>query len=284
MAELELLRRALKRERAAREEAESIIEDRARELYEAKMDAQLAMRVKTQMLANVSHELKTPLNVIIGFADLLAIQLENTLTSQQADFLREIRGAGRHLSDVYGQILDMSRLELNTTDLSMENLEVHDVLDNVYVMIHERAKAANVKVNISYPGRSELPGIYGNKAALTQAIVNVAGNAVKFSKPGGFIELKAVAGETDDIVISVVDYGIGMTKDEAKFAVLPFYQVDGGTTRNSEGVGLGLSIAKRLVELHEGSLKIKTNADEGTTVSMVLPVSKYAAEAVETFI
>ena len=143
--ELGLLRRALARERVARKEAEALIEQRSRELYAAKLDADLATRVKTQMISNLSHELKTPLNAIIGFSSLLVSDLEDQLSQTQRDYLQEIQNAGSRLAEVYKQIIDMSQLDLKTESIDYTCVDVAELLDNVKILVHDQAENMQIE-------------------------------------------------------------------------------------------------------------------------------------------
>jgi two-component system cell cycle sensor histidine kinase PleC len=267
-AELGLLQRALKRERAARREAEALIETRSRELYAAKLDAELATRVKTQMVSNVSHELKTPLNAIVGFSDLLISDLEDKLSATHLDYLTEIRTAGKHLAEVYNQLIEMSQLGLKTESLDSTRFNIAELMENITMLVHDLAVGAEIEI---VPSVSADFDITASKPALTQALVSILRNAIKFSPAGSRVEISAENRSDNMVDITVRDYGIGMKPEEARLAVIPFYQVSESSVRAHGGVGLGLPIAKRLIELHQGTLTIDTSLEIGTSVSVRFP-------------
>jgi two-component system cell cycle sensor histidine kinase PleC len=238
--------------------------------HKARIEIELAKRVKSEFLANMSHELRTPLNTVIGFSKLLADHGKHKLTDAQVvQYAELIRDAGDHLLSVINDILDITKMQAGAYALESNEVDLIGVLHSCTESVRTAAEIAGVTLreNIAF----NLPPVRGDDAKLTQVFKNLLNNAIKFTSKDGEVVLKAFRQGDGGVIVSVRDNGIGMTDEEARVAVLPFGQVDGGRTRLREGTGLGLPIAKALVELHGGRLLITSVKGRGTEITVRLP-------------
>ncbi|MBF0502364.1 MAG: CHASE domain-containing protein [Candidatus Riflebacteria bacterium] len=235
------------------------------ELEEAKLIAEKASLAKSGFVANISHELRTPMNAVIGFADLA---MKTDLSPKQADYLRKIHSSGVTLLGIINDILDFSKIEAGK--LSMENIEfrLDDVVDSSVAMVGPQAVAKNLNIIINIP--FDVPQQFiGDPLRLGQVITNLMSNAVKFTEHGK-IELdifhRKLSEDTVELSITVSDTGIGISPEQRSVLFRPFTQADHVTTRKFGGTGLGLSISKRLVEMMGGKINIESELGKGTSV------------------
>ncbi len=241
-------------------------------LIAAKEEAELASRSKTEFLANMSHELRTPLNAIIGFSQLMAEEVMGPLGSARyTSYARDIAASGQHLLRIISDILDVSKLEAGKLDLEEEDVEIPQMIRDLLHLVIERARALDIGIDLEVP--SGLPRLRADALKLKQIMLNLITNAIKFSQPGGRVQVRAAL-EGDGMHLSVADRGIGMDKEEIKTAVTRFGQVASPWSRKHDGTGLGLPLAMGLVELHDGRLVIDSVKGSGTTVTVVLPMSR----------
>jgi len=236
----------------------------------ARVEAQLASKVKSEFIANMSHELRTPLNTVIGFAKLLGEydkrRLKDTEVIEYADLIRD---AATHLLAVINDILDISKMQSGKYTLDAREVDLGEVLQ--VVLASHKLNAVEVGVLLDSRFDAELPAVKGDPAKLIQVFSNLVSNAVKFTQPGGSVTVEARALPSGGAAIYVRDTGLGMTKEEVTVALTPFAQVDASHSRWREGAGLGLPIAKALVQLHGGSIEIRSAKSLGTEVAVLLP-------------
>jgi signal transduction histidine kinase/HAMP domain-containing protein len=247
------------------------IKRREQTFKQAKRDAEAASAAKSRFLANMSHELRTPLNAIIGFSEMLSGQVFGTLGNPRyVEYAKDILHSGRHLLDVINSVLDLSKNAAGKMELRAEQIDLAGVLQGCVRITRDQCSAAGLDLVVSGLDRG-LP-VRGESARLHQVFLNLLSNAIKFTERGGCIELSA---RDDGEVISVVvaDTGIGMSAEDIQIALTPFGQVDNRLERKYEGTGLGLPLAKGLIELHGGALDVKSAVGHGTRVTVSLPRS-----------
>ncbi len=238
-------------------------------LIAAKDAAEAASRSKSEFLANMSHELRTPLNAIIGFSGMMSDRMFGPINEKYAEYAAVIGDSGRHLLAIINDILDLARDEANRLIVAEEEVEISRVVDLSSRIVQELA----VKAEVDFVSETEdfLPTVRGDTAKLTQILVNLLSNAIKFTPAGGRVRLTIGLQPEGGMIFQVADTGIGMTAEQIPIALSPFGQVDSGLNRKYDGVGLGLPLTKRLIELHDGTIKITSAPGRGTTVDFHLP-------------
>src|SRR5712692_10561603 len=238
-------------------------------LIAAKDAAEAASRSKSEFLANMSHELRTPLNAIIGFSGMMSDRMFGPINEKYAEYAAVIGDSGRHLLAIINDILDLARDEANRLIVAEEEVEISRVVDLSSRIVQELA----VKAEVNFVTETEnfLPNVLGDTAKLTQILVNLLSNAIKFTPAGGRVCLKIGREPQGGLTFQVADTGIGMSAEQIPIALSPFGQVDSGLNRKYDGVGLGLPLTKRLIELHDGTIKITSEPGRGTTVDFHLP-------------
>ncbi len=241
------------------------------ELSRAKEAAESANMSKSQFLANISHELRTPLNAIIGFSSIITNQLFGPLgNAKYHDYAHDIHESGVHLLDVINDILDISKAEAGKLSLKLEAFDIEEALLKCKQILNERAIDGGIKVTLDIP--NDIDRLVADRVRFIQIMLNLMSNAIKFTDRGGQVDVKVVmeaAGrEVNYFTIQVIDTGIGMRKEDIDMAFETFGQVDGGLDRKYEGTGLGLPLTKKLVDLHNASIRIDSQVGKGTTVTL----------------
>ncbi len=254
-------------------------EERER-LRRAMEEARAADHAKSQFLAAMSHELRTPLNAVLGFSDMLLATPDAVPNPRHRQYLKDINVAGGHLLQLVSDILDLSQIDIERMALHRQRVPVGDVVVSCLRLVEHRAHAARLTVTIDIPG--DLPAADADPLRLRQMVLNLLTNAIKFSLPGGRIGLSAAHlgdGAGDGwIEVMIADTGVGMRPEDVPRALEPFVQVDQSESRWHGGVGLGLALVKRLVDLHGGTLAIETEPGRGTTVRVRLPAAAPARD------
>jgi signal transduction histidine kinase len=260
--------------------ADAVLRQRAREAeHLARVETELASKVKSEFIANMSHELRTPLNTVIGFAKLIGESRRRQLSSDQvAEYADLIRDAATHLLTVINDILDISKMQSGKYTLDAREVELPEVVQAVVAGFARNA--ADLGVSIETHIDPAVPSVRGDPAKLRQVFNNLISNAVKFTPPGGSVHVGASALADGGAAITIRDTGVGMTKTEIAVALTPFSQVDASHSRWREGAGLGLPIAKALVQLHGGQLEIRSAKSLGTEVAVTLP-SRFQVSVVQ---
>lgn len=244
-----------------------------RALQRSMVAAELANRTKSDFLANMSHELRTPLNAILGFSEMMTQGVFGKLGAKQyEDYAQHIHGSGKHLLDIINDILDLSKIESGRLILQETNIDLQQMFEDAKALLEPRALERKVKVSI-YVAES-MPYLRGDWRLIKQVLLNLLSNGVKFTEAGGRINLTASLNEDNEIQIEVIDSGVGMDPDELEEALTPFGQAGTTMTRSHEGTGLGLPLVKSLVELHGGTLHIRSRRKIGTTVQIFMPATR----------
>lgn len=241
----------------------------ARRYHEEKLNAEAANRAKTNFLAHLSHDIRTPLNHIIGFADLMRHQAYGPLgDARYADYVQSIKSSGEHLLASFATILDLAELEGGRKALRHDPLQVDDVLESVLTRFAGTAARAKVGLELT---RTCGATIEGDRLGLVRMVSNIVENSLRFTPAGGRITLSAFAAD-DGVVLEITDTGIGMSQERLASLSQPFALGDATFTREGAGPGLGLSIAQAIAEQSGGSLAIDSSPALGTTVAISLPL------------
>ena len=268
----------------ARDNLELRVEERTRELNEARLQAERANHSKTKFLANMSHELRTPLNAIIGFSDMICKEISGPVDNPKyLEFANDILVSGRHLLGLVNDLLEISRSEVGAHRLHLRQLDLPELVEECVHITAQQAKEADVTLEVDQePDRESLARITADEIKLKQVVLNLMGNAIKFTPAGGTvrIETRRLAAQ-DRYRIRVTDTGIGIAPEDAGRVFEVFEQVSGDYDKDSKGAGLGLPLSKRLVELHGGTITLESEVGKGTQVIVEIPVTARASPVQE---
>jgi signal transduction histidine kinase/CheY-like chemotaxis protein len=273
-------RRRLGEANAGQDATIETLRDEVWELKEAaaaRDRAEAASEAKSRFLANVSHEIRTPLSGILGLADLLA---DSRLDAEQYAYVEAIKTSGGALASLIHEILDFSKIEAGKIDLAREPIDLPSLVEGIVELLAPRAHGKGIEIatliGADVPGR-----IYGDAARLRQVLMNLAGNAVKFTDTGG-VAIRVAKTGADAIRFCVEDTGIGVAPEHHALIFDEFEQGDGSSTRRYAGTGLGLAIAKRLVERMGGAISLESTQGQGSTFSFCLPLEAIDGAEVDT--
>jgi signal transduction histidine kinase len=251
---------ALRREREAAYEA----------LRLAKDAAEAASRAKSGFLAMVSHELRTPLNAIIGFSELMEREVLGPISNEKyRAYVGDIHESGMHLLHIINDILDLSKAEAGKLDLNVEVFDLRDTIRSVRQLIGTRIADAGLIASVELP--AELPLLRADERMTKQVLLNLVNNAVKFTSPGGRIEIAGRFDRGTGLTVTVSDTGIGIPPRDLARVLEPFEQAGSPFTRPGQGTGLGLPLVKAIMERHGGTIEIVSEVGAGTRVRVTFP-------------
>jgi len=283
---------------------EKKIKERTADMKRAVEAADAANRAKSDLMASMSHELRTPLNAILGFSTVLQDQYFGELNAKQADYVSDILESGRHLLSLINDILDLSKVEAGRMDLELSRIKIRDLLENSTTVVKEKAYNHGIGVTVQIADELKALEIQADERKLKQIMFNLLSNAVKFTPDGGSVRVSArrisdcemrnaeftkegkiisdqspTCNPQSAIEISVADSGIGIPPEDHERIFGEFYQVKGGLTDKTPGTGLGLSLTKKLVEMHGGRVWVESEGEgKGSRFSFTLPEKHPALE------
>ncbi len=243
------------------------VADRTQELATANERLDEASRHKSQFLANMSHELRTPLNGILGLTEMILDGIYGEVPEKIRSALEDVQASGRHLLGLINDVLDLSKIEAGRVTLALHEYSMRDVVQAVSTAMQPLAAAKNLTLKVTIP--PDLPPANGDQRRITQVLMNLVGNAIKFAEAG---EVRVEVGSADgSFLLSVSDTGPGIAPADQERIFEEFQQVDGSSSRSKGGTGLGLTIAKRIVEMHGGRIWVESKVGMGSTFRFMLP-------------
>lgn len=248
---------------------EKRVEERTDDLQKANIALEKANRLKSEFLATMSHELRTPLNAIIGFAEVLRDDVVGTLSAEQKEYLDDIHGSGQHLLNMINSILDLSKIEAGKLELHYEEFPVKEAINEVLNTVTGFSNKKGIRIHTHI--HEDVPSITADKVKFKQIMFNLLSNAVKFTPENGRVTINASL-VNQHIQIAVSDTGIGIKSEDMDKIFEAFRQLDASYARRYEGTGLGLTLTKRLVELHRGKIWVISEFGKGSTFTFTLPI------------
>ena len=237
------------------------------QLGKAHQELEAVSRHKSEFLANMSHELRTPLNAIIGFSEVLKDGLFGTMEPKQEEYIKDIHTSGHHLLSLINDILDLSKVEAGRMELNPSSFSMPAAIGDALTLVRERASTHGVKLSSEIDETIDV--FTGDERMFKQIMLNLLSNAIKFTPEGGNVAVRATP-TVDGIQISVSDTGIGIASEEQEAIFDAFQQGEGGRDAAREGTGLGLSLARRFVEMHNGRIWVESEMSKGSTFSFTM--------------
>ena len=239
-------------------------------LLERNEEAKVASKLKSDFLANMSHELRTPLNVIIGFSELMLDEIPGKVNDEQRQCLDDILTSSRHLLKLIDEVFDLSKLETSKLELSMTTVSLKEVTKwlrkAIMPLLAPRRQTLNIVIE------DGLPPVYGDEIRIKQVLLNLLSNSAKFTPDRGKIRIEAIR-KDNRCYISVIDNGISIKRKDRERIFEPFYRVKVPIAGRNNGAGLGLAIAKRIVERHGGRIWVESQYGKGSLLTFTLPLS-----------
>jgi signal transduction histidine kinase len=237
-------------------------------------ELETASRHKSEFLANMSHELRTPLNAIIGFSEVLQERMFGDLNDKQAEYIDDIITSGHHLLALINDILDLSKVEAGRMELDLTRFDLPLALESTLALVRERATRQGLRLELTVDER--VGPVVADERKVRQVLLNLLSNAVKFTPEGGWVAVRtaSVAGAVE---IAVSDAGIGIAAEDQATVFEEFRQVGSDTARKREGTGLGLTLARKFVELHGGRIWVTSEVGKGSTFTFTLPERAWPA-------
>ena len=239
-----------------------------RRVAEKTVELETANRHKSEFLANMSHELRTPLNAVIGFSEVLKERMFGELNDKQMEYVRDIYASGQHLLSLINDILDLSKIEAGRMELDIHEFDVRAAVANCCTLIRDRAQRQKLKLESTVG--AEVGRWPADERKFKQILLNLMSNAVKFTSPGGMVAVR-VRVEDNWLAVSVADTGIGIAAEDRAAIFEEFRQLHAPGEAKHEGTGLGLSLSRRLVELHGGRITVESVAGKGSTFTARFP-------------
>jgi len=239
------------------------------EIQEARELAEFATRSKSDFIANLSHEFRTPLNAIIGFSDMMISKVQGDLNDKYCEYASDINNSGKYLNGLIGTVLDLSKVEARQNELKEETVDLSDAI--TLAISKTTFLAEGNSVNVHFEDMGDIPKIHGDGIKIRQVIINLLSNAIKFSPQGGDVIVTVLSDDDSNIIFTVKDHGIGIPINEIEEVLTPFHRSKISKDQHIEGTGLGLPLAKSLIEAHQGKLWLHSIEGKGTEVSFKVP-------------
>ncbi|NPE29543.1 PAS domain S-box protein [Methanococcoides sp. SA1] len=239
-------------------------------IMNAKIAAESANKSKSEFIANMTHELRTPLNSIIGFSDILYNESYGSLNENQKKYTSNILKSGEHLLDMINRILDLSKFEAGIMEIKREEFLINDVIKETNHTMLPLCMGKNIDISFNINSRNRI--IKADKLKFKQILYNLLGNAIKFTDNGGSVAVE-VQDEGNLISVMVSDTGIGIAREDQEIIFEPFSQLNSSTTRTHGGNGLGLTLVKQFVEMHDGKVWLESELGKGSTFGFTMPLN-----------
>lgn len=255
-----------------RSSALKLVDKKSVELEAALLDVESASRAKSEFLANVSHELRTPLNAILGFSELLKEDSSGVSNEKQQNYLNRIYSSGERLLELVNDIIDLSKIDAGSVGLGLSEFNLSDIVNNIFSIFKERAENKNIKVTAKI--ENGVKDIIADVGKIKQILSCLLSNAIKFTPAGGSIHIRAQAPQADFVEVSVEDTGIGIKPEDIPKLFKPFSLLEPVYTKTTKGTGLGLALAKGLVELHGGKIWVESKYGKGSKFIFTIPVQQ----------
>jgi len=245
-----------------------------RRLEKAKEEADIANKSKSAFLANMSHELRTPLNAIIGFSELMQNEIFGPLNNEKyKEYMKDIHFSARHLLEIINDVLDMSKIEAGKVELTESEIVVKDLFESIKRIMGDRAQAADI--GLDFYVDDDMPHIKADQRLLRQILINLVSNSIKFSPPASNVTVRCSLIEDDcGFRMVVEDEGCGIPDDKLDIVQEPFGQVNDPRYSSSQGTGLGLPLAKAMMKMHDGVLRLESEVAKGTKVTLDFPKNR----------
>ena len=238
------------------------------ELQARTHELEIASKHKSQFLANMSHELRTPLNGIQGYTELIMDGIYGEVPEKIKEVMERIQQSGNRLLGLINAVLDLSKIEAGRITLSLADYSMQGVVQNVFTAVEPLAAEKKLALNVNI--QPDLPVGKGDEQRITQVLTNLVGNAIKFTEVGK-VGVQ-VTSENGTFIVAVSDTGTGIAEADQQKVFEEFQQADSSSTRKKGGTGLGLTIAKKIVELHGGRIWVESNLGQGSVFQFTLPV------------
>jgi signal transduction histidine kinase len=247
------------------------------ELLNAKRQAEKASSAKSDFLAKISHEIRTPLNAIIGFSEVMMQERFGPIGNERyRQYLKDIHISGGHLVSLLNDLLDLSKIEAGKLELNFSDVDLNALTQQSVALMQPQANRERIIIRTSLG--STLPSVTADARSVSQILLNLLSNSIKFTGVGGQVIVSTARGDDGDVVLRVRDTGVGMSEQDLAVALEPFRQLATSARWGSGGTGLGLPLTKALAEANRASFRIKSEVNTGTLVEVAFPSRRAAAE------